>query len=712
MCTGRPDRGWTRRRSKQYLWRGPVHSSHFDIRRFSIVTRIVVVSTVALVALTFVLMFVVRDRVRGAIYDRINAQTQTSENLIHDAIDPKGTPAVRGGKLTFGGWVADGDTALVDRIKRITGADATIFAVHGGTPTRVSTTVQKLDGSGRAVNTVLIGPALAAFRRGEGYVGVNPIAGRDFIAHYDLVRDSKGTPIGILLTAVPLQAMYDAVNSTVLAIAIPAAIVTLLMLGVLLAVGRSMGRGLRAVTSGIADIVREDLSGFVGAFRALAQGDLRARFRPERALLTVRGSDEIAQLSTSYNALVDGLQELSDEFGTTTSGLRDVVAGVTKGAAALSLASQETSASTQQAGIAVGEVSSAIVVVAQGAHSTAERIRDGRTAVEELSRSAGQIAQGAAEQATAVGDAAQAVRALDGDIAVLAQIGETLAGAARAAASEAERGSDAVRSTSNAMTTLRDDVARMRTVISSLEERSTAVEQIVSSIEEIADQTNLLALNAAIEAARAGAHGRGFAVVAEEIRKLAEGAARSTREIAAILSAIRRETLDAATAMRSSAGATEDGLSLALRASEALGELDARIGEATNVAEQVADRAERMRAASTQLNANVVSVSAIVEENAAAAAQMSVTADAVSSAIAPIAQAASEQSITSEEVSAAAGELAAQVEQMTATALAVRHEAQSLQHLVMRFRTGDDAAPAAQRPAAMPAREVLLAAAV
>jgi len=54
---------------------------------------------------------------------------------------------------------------VVDDVKRLTGADATIFQDIAGTPTRVSTTVMKLDGTGRGVNTVLIGPALAAYRR-------------------------------------------------------------------------------------------------------------------------------------------------------------------------------------------------------------------------------------------------------------------------------------------------------------------------------------------------------------------------------------------------------------------------------------------------------------------------------------------------------------------------------------------------------------------
>jgi methyl-accepting chemotaxis protein len=85
------------------------------------------------------------------------------------------------------------------------------------------------------------------------------------------------------------------------------------------------------------------------------------------------------------------------------------------------------------------------------------------------------------------------------------------------------------------------EAMELTTMLRQLAERAERIAGIIGGIEDIAEQTNLLALNAAIEAARAGEHGRGFSVVADEVRKLADRTTGSTREIAGMIDAVRRD---------------------------------------------------------------------------------------------------------------------------------------------------------------------------
>jgi hypothetical protein len=111
-----------------------------------------------------------------------------------EAVGGKDAPA-----LYFGSTRMNNNFTVVDEVAKEggKGMTATLFVKGGDEYIRIATNVPMPNGSGRAIGTVLAGPALEAINAGQAYYGKASILGTPYITAYEPIKDASGAIIGI-----------------------------------------------------------------------------------------------------------------------------------------------------------------------------------------------------------------------------------------------------------------------------------------------------------------------------------------------------------------------------------------------------------------------------------------------------------------------------------------------------------------------------------
>ncbi len=282
-----------------------------------------------------------------------------------------------------------------------------------------------------------------------------------------------------------------------------------------------------------------------------------------------------------------GKDVLGNAFHAMIVGLRNMIGEIRAGADQLASASAAIAATSEEA--------------ARNNETAATSVEETTATIHEMSANVQNVARSSQGQSASVTETSASVEQLVASIQRIADTVRRFVDLSTKTRAAVGAGLAAMEQSLSGTEEISKAIDRSADTIAALGSRAEDIGKIVDVIDEIAEQTNLLALNAAIEAARAGEQGMGFAVVAEEVRKLAERSARSTQEIAELITGIQREAQDAVRTMEKSTDLVTRGVAMNRQVGDSLKAIDGSVGEVDRYAKEIGAATQEQSAGSTQI---------------------------------------------------------------------------------------------------------------
>lgn len=343
------------------------------------------------------------------------------------------------------------------------------------------------------------------------------------------------------------------------------------------------------------------IDNIMGMFGNIGIGDFSARAE-------VVTQDELGEMAESLNAMLDNTltliqsREERDAIQESIMRLLTEISDLADGD--LTVRAEVTEEITGAIADSFNNMAAQLSQVVKDVKEASAQVGSSSSDVEQVTR---KLSQASEEQAAKVRQAIATIETMANGIREVTAHATQSADVSGEARSSAREGSEAVRKTNDAMNSIKENMRGTARTIKRLGESSQEIGNIVQIINDIAERTSILALNASIQAAMAGEAGRGFAVVAEEVQRLAERSAESTKQIDNLITGIQGEIGEAGRSMETSIQYVVDGTELADEAYNKLEEIE-------KVSNQLAELVEKISATAKQQSVESESATSLMRE--------------------------------------------------------------------------------------------------
>lgn len=244
----------------------------------------------------------------------------------------------------------------------------------------------------------------------------------------------------------------------------------------------------------------------------------------------------------------------------------------------------------------------------------------------ELQSAANQQVAGARESSTSMTEVATTINELLATSKQIAESAQRVADIAEQTALAARDGDGTVIIAKETIASIRQQVDMVVDHMLDLGRKSQQIGAVLDIVAELAEQTNILAINATIEATGAGEGGKRFGVVADEIRKLADRVAGSTKEIRVLIDDVRGAVNTTVMATESGSKAVDAGARHFNDVAAAFTQIGALVGTTTEAAREIELSTKQQATAVEQVTIAVTNTAQATRESEASSGQTFQTA--------------------------------------------------------------------------------------